>query len=406
MTIPQRLADPDFQKTYKQLVRGLLTSFGADPSTVGNDTERIVQMEQHLLELGLPETWGLGWHGETNDDFQFQLTIRELADLVPSVPWKDYLEAAFSHKPGFKVTPSDSVWVPDLQLMKGLGEMLENLTQRDKANLLIWRMFIRFVNDFMKTGSEEDSIQMDPFAERCNLPSSSSRKENCICQVNTLFPEAHNDLLMAKYIGKRKKQGIKDMFREMATEFEQIIDDQDWMSKRTKITAKKKVANMVINVGEQSPNTPEFQELKRRISRDDYINNILAIGNYHFNTFAKLVGEEVQELGGRDRERGGDLAERVANAFYAPTRNEMVILTGIITGFLGKGLSFELPKGIIYGGHGGLLGHEMVHGFDSSGKDYDKDGYQFKWWTKAEDKEYANRTQSLVGASSMTLKGN
>merc|ERR1719507_1088412 len=102
--------------------------------------------------------------------------------------------------------------------MKALGEVLENLTQRDRANLLIWRMFIRFVNDFMKTGTEEKSIQMDPFAERCNLPSSSSRKENCICQVNTLFPEAHNDLLMGKYIDNKKKQGIKNMFSDMAKE--------------------------------------------------------------------------------------------------------------------------------------------------------------------------------------------
>ena len=200
---------------------------------------------------------------------------------------------------------------------------------------------------------------------------------------------------MGRYIDKKKKQGIKDMFRDMANEFEQIIEEQDWMSKRTKITAKKKVANMVIKVGEQSPNTQEFEELKRRISREDYINNILAIGNYHFNTFAKLVGEDVKEL----RVRGGDFAERVDNAFYDPSRNEMAILTGIITSFLGKGLSFQLPKSIIYGGHGALLGHEMVHGFDNSGKDYDKDGYEFKWWTKAEDKEYANRTQYMVRMS-------
>ena len=66
-------------------------------------------------------------------------------------------------------------------------------------------------------------------------------------------------------------------------------------------------------------------------------------------------------------------------------------------------MSFGLPKGIIYGGHGGLLGHEMVHGFDSSGKDYDKDGYQFKWWSKAEDKEYAKRTQYMVRSSFTNL---
>ena len=128
---------------------------------------------------------------------------------------------------------------------------------------------------------------------------------------------------------------------------------------------------------------------------NDYINNILAIGNYHYDTLVKLVGRDVKKM----RERGADDAEHVNNAFYYMLKNEMFILTGIITSFLGKGLSFDLPKSIIYGGHGGLLGHEMVHGFDNSGKAYDKDGYKFNWWTSTEETDYANRTECMVGAS-------
>ena len=85
------------------------------------------------------------------------------------------------------------------------------------------------------------------------------------------------------------------------------------------------------------------------------------------------------------------------NAFYRPWINEMQILTGLITSFFGKGLSFELPISIIYGGHGSTtVGHEMVHGFDNNGKAYDKDGFKLNWWTKKEEKDYANRTQCLV----------
>merc|ERR1719221_793675 len=116
--------------------------------------------------------------------------------------------------------------------------MLENLTERDRANLLVWRMFIRFVNDFMKTGAANDDLQLDRFAEHCGLAVHSSRKENCLCQINTLFPEAFDDMLIGKYIPKKKKEGIKEIFKNMAKEFEEIIDDQDWISRRTKITAK------------------------------------------------------------------------------------------------------------------------------------------------------------------------
>jgi len=380
MTLPRRFRDKDFLKKYEPLVKGLLASFGAAPSTIGNDTARILEMEQQLVDIGLPDSF---------NDFSESLTIRELANLVPSVPWKDYIESTLSHKEGFKVKPSTTVKVPNERMMRKLGEMLEELTPRDTANLMIWRMFIRFVNDFMKTGADNDDLQQDPFAEHCDLGSHSSRKENCLCQINTLFPEAFDDMLIGKYITKKKKEGIKEIFKNMAEEFEEVIDEQDWMSRRTKITAKEKVQNMGINVGEQSPNSTEFALLKDKMNRKDYINNILAIGNYKYDTLVKQVDEEVKA----PRRRGEEVQN---NAFYSPSRNEMLIKTGLITGFFGKGLSFELPRSIIYGGHGSTtLGHEMVHGFDNNGKAYDKDGFKLNWWSKKEEKDYANRTKCL-----------
>ena len=150
---------------------------------------------------------------------------------------------------------------------------------------------------------------------------------------------------------------------------------------------------MGIIVGEQSPNSTEFALLKDKMNRKDYINNILAIGNYKYDTLVKQVNEEVKV----PRERR---EETENNAFYSPTRNKMLIKTGLITGFFGKGLSFSLPKSIIYGGHGSTtLGHEMVHGFDNKGKAYDKDGFKLNWWNKKEEKDYANRTKCLVSLS-------
>ena len=129
-----------------------------------------------------------------------------------------------------------------------------------------------------------------------------SRKANCICQIRTIFPEAFDNMLIGKYISNDKKEGIKQIFRNMAKEFEEMIDDQGWMSRRTKITTKEKLYNMGISVGEQSTNTTEFRELKDKMSRKDYINNILAIGNYKYDTLVKLLGEDVKIPRRRGRE--------------------------------------------------------------------------------------------------------
>merc|ERR1719458_1615114 len=274
MTIPRRFRDPDFLKKYEPLVKGLLSSFGADPATIGNDTARILEMEKQLVDIELPDSFSR---------FSKSLTIRELANLVPSVPWKDYIENALSHKKGFEVRPSTRVKVPDERTMRKLGAVLEELTPRDTAN---------------------DDLQQDPFAEHCALGSRSSRKENCLCQIKTLFPEAFDDMLIGKYVSETTKEGIKEIFKNMANEFEEMIDDQDeWMSRRTRITAKEKLQNMGINVGEQSPNTAEFRQLKDKMSGKDYLNNILAIGNYKYDSLVKQVDEEVKVPRERGEER-------------------------------------------------------------------------------------------------------
>ena len=145
---------------------------------------------------------------------------------------------------------------------------------------------------------------------------------------------------------------------------------------------------MGINVGELSPRSEEFTELKGRITEDDYIENILAIGNYRFDTLVKKIDTDIKKRTGSELER---------NAYYQKDYNEMTILTGLIHGFLGIGLDFSIPPALLYGGFR-TLGHEMVHGFDEIGRNYDKDGFRADWWTKNETEGYTNRTLCLVRA--------
>ena len=241
----------------------------------------------------------------------------------------------------------------------------------------------RFANDFMATGAREDDIQDDHFS---SFAVSESREDNCMAQIRTFFPEAEDDMIIGKYINPSTKDNVREMFKSIAEEFKTIINEQDWMSTRTKIRARKKVEAMGINVGELSPRTEEFAELKGRMTEDDYIENILAIGNYRFDTLVKKIDIDIKKRTGSELER---------NAYYQKDYNEMTILTGLIHGFLGIGLDFDIPASLLYGGFR-TLGHEMVHGFDETGKDYDKDGFRANWWRKNETEGYKNRTQCLV----------
>merc|ERR1712212_617214 len=106
------------------------------------------------MGIGLPSSLSTDDFQDSSGEFR-QLTIRKLADTVPSVPWKSYIEAALDHNPSLKIRSSTLVNVPDISKMEALGRMVEELSVRDRANLLVWRMFIKFSNDFLNTGSED-----------------------------------------------------------------------------------------------------------------------------------------------------------------------------------------------------------------------------------------------------------
>ena len=381
MTIPGRLRRLTSDPEYKKLMVNVLKSFGGNASTIEADASKILEMEKQLVEIELPSYLSKEDFKYSNGEFR-QLTIRKLADTVPSVPWKSYIEAALDHNPSLKIRSSTLVNVPDISKMEALGKMVEELSVRDRANLLVWRMFIKFANDFLNTGSERGDLQENPWYGR-------TRKERCLNQIDAFFPNAYDDLTIAENIDEKTTKDIKTMFQKLQKEFENMIDAQDWMSIPTKKNAKDKAKAMTINVGERTPNTAEYKQLSEKMAANDYIGNILEIGNYQFDSVVKKWEEPVKE--------GFIYDEQGWNAFYNQGTNEMTILTGLVHGFFGIGLDFDIPAGLLYGGFR-TLGHEMVHGFDDRGRLYDKDGLRFNWWTRpSEKKEYDERTQRLVG---------
>ena len=383
ITIPHAIktGNREYFEQYRHLLTGLISSFGEHTDQIEEDVERIIVMEKELGNitqgLGSDEVW---W---THREFTESITIRDLSHLIPSVPWKDYIEKTFSENPNFKLQGSTKIWIPQRTILMEIAEYVDKLSTRDQANLLIWRMFSRFANDFMVTGAGEHDIQDDLFS---SFAASETREDNCMAQIKTFFPEAEDDMIIGKYIDRSTKDSIREMFDSIAEEFKTIINEQDWMSRRTKSRARKKVEAMGINVGELSPNTEEFTELKGRMTEDDYIENILAIGNYRFDSLVKLVDTEIVERTGSELEW---------NAYYHAERNEMKILTGLVQGFLGIGLDFNIPPALLYGGFR-TLGHEMLHGFDEKGKNFDKDGFRANWWRKNETDGYQERVQCLV----------
>ena len=275
---------------------------------IEEDASRILEMEKKLFGMRLPAYF---YRGEwLTGSFKESITIRELSSLVPEVSWKDYIKETLKKNPSGNVDPSSKVYIPDRHLLQALGKFAGELSDRDRANLLIWRIFTIFANDFFFTGSESGDLQESRWEGRGGI----TRKESCFRQIDHFFPNAYDDLTIAKNADTETTANMKTLFQNIAKEFEKTINDQNWMSGSTKRSALEKVQAMKINIGERTPNTPEYKQLKEKITDDDYIGNILAIGNYHFESRVKKLNKPIQP------ERYGK--EQVANAFYFPGREK------------------------------------------------------------------------------------
>ena len=151
ITIPHaiKFGNDEYFEQYRMLLTGLISSFGEHTAQIEGDVERIIEMEKELGALtqgfGCEQVW---W---THREFTESITIRELSILIPSVPWKDYLEKAFSENPNFKLQGSTKIWIPQRTILGEIAEYVDKLSTRDQANLLIWRMFSRFANDIIIT---------------------------------------------------------------------------------------------------------------------------------------------------------------------------------------------------------------------------------------------------------------
>jgi len=384
MRVPRKIREKDMVwiGKYKMLMKMIINFLGNSPATLDQDVDKIVEWEMKIGDITE--------HEYSPDDEWETVTVKTLYDLEPNVEWMDYLRATLTKQnPSIRIQRHTEVTIPSEKVIQRMGALVKEmeLNRRDQANLLVWRMMINFANDFMHTGGGDDTDLSDDIFS--TIGSTSSRAGNCLTQIKTFFPTAQHDMFVSHYISAEEKQTTKKMFEGLKASFENLISETSWMTNRTKLRAKQKLAGVKITIGETTPQTAEYEELKKKMNGHDYIGNILAIGKYNWDTQVNGFHEEKKIFSDGDEDEN--------NAFYSPTYNNVIIKTGLINGFLDLGFSLGFPPALLYGGFvATTLGHELTHGFDTTGREYDKHGNRLDWWEPSDDREFRNRTDCLM----------
>ena len=197
--------------------------------------------------------------------------------------------------------------------------------------------------------------------------------------------EALGQLFVKEYFNETAKKRYSDMVEDIRAALKERIKNLTWMSEGTKEKALVKLAKMKKKVG-YPDKWKDFSAIE--IKDQPYVRNVLSANVWWHNYMMNKLGKPVN----RDE---WDMTPQTYNAYYNPSNNEIVLPAGIFT-VPGK-RDEELDDALVYGyAAASTIGHEITHGFDDQGRQYDESGNLKNWWTKDDEIQFNKRAQVMI----------
>ena len=201
--------------------------------------------------------------------------------------------------------------------------------------------------------------------------------------VNSALGEEVGKAYVAKYFPPASKARAQELVQNLLTAYRQSIDTLDWMGPETKKEAKAKLALYMPKIG-YPDKWRDYSSLQ--IDRNDLLGNVVRANEFEYNRNINKLGKPI------DRSEWG-MSPQTINAYYNPEMNEIVFPAAILQPPF---FNAKADDAVNYGAIGAAIGHEMSHGFDDEGSQYDGLGNLHDWWTKADHAAFDAKTKALV----------
>ncbi len=211
------------------------------------------------------------------------------------------------------------------------------------------------------------------------------RWKRAVSSVSGVLGEAIGRLYVEKYFPESSKKRMLELVHNLQTALSQRIDEATWMGAETKAQAKDKLQNFIVKIG-YPDKWKDYSGLQIDDSLSLYENMANIAEFFTKDEIARKVNKPV------DKTEWG-MTPQTINAYYNPTTNEICFPAAILQPPFFDPTADDAMN---YGGIGGVIGHEMSHGFDDQGSQFDKTGNQHDWWTPADKKNFEARTKVLV----------
>jgi putative endopeptidase len=296
----------------------------------------------------------------------------DMAKLAPDLDWNSIYT-------DLKIT-TDSFNVGQPQFYKTLDSMYIAVPINN------WKQYMRFHELNNATGALSNDFVAANFEFYGKVLSGQQkqkpRSERMASTVDGSLGEALGQLYVKKYFTDSAKQRMMDLVNNLQQVYSKRIQALDWMSDATKIKAEAKLAAFLKKIGFPD----KWKEYKVDIKSNDFFGNCKRLSQFAYDDEIAKQGKPVDKM-------LWDMTPPTINAYYNQYANEIVFPAGILQ------FPFFDPKAddaINYGGIGMVIGHEMTHGFDDQGSQYDKDGNLNNWWAPDDKTKFDAKTAAVI----------
>lgn len=350
---------------YLSYISRIFTLIGNQPAEADKKATTIMQLETRLAKVSrnpvaLRDPIA-NYHKES---------VTSLNKTLPG--FKDFLNALGVH--------SDSVLIGQPEFYKGLYSALRKTPIQTLKNYLCFHVLNDdadyLSHDFVDTKFDYTRLLTGQSQMR-------ERWKRMTSLVDGQLGDALGQLYVQKYFPPEAKQKISDLVDNIISTYAERLQQVDWMSDSTRQKAVQKLHAIVKKIG-YPDKWKDYSSI--HIVRDDIIANLKATANYSYKRNINKIGKPV------DRSEWF-MTPPTINAYYEPTQNNINFPAGILQPPF---YFVSADDAVNYGGIGMVIGHEITHGFDDQGRQYDADGNLKEWWTPEDVKRFKQRAQKII----------
>jgi endothelin-converting enzyme/putative endopeptidase len=301
------------------------------------------------------------------------MTAAQLQKLTPSFDWPAYFKAIGTAPSRFNVT--------EPAFFSELERQIVQTSIADWRTYFTWQLISATAPALSQPFADEAFAFTGKFLG--GVEEQKPRWKRCVEATDAMLGEALGKKYTDKHFPPAAKARMQLLVKNILAAMHDTIDHLDWMSATTKQRALEKLATFNTKVGYPD----KWKDYSRvAVRRDQYLESQLAARQWNVEDNQSTIDKPV------DRGRWG-LTPPTSNAYYDPSLNEIVFPAGIL---VEPAFSLEAADAINYGAIGVVIGHEISHGFDDQGAQFDAQGRLNNWWTKDDLDKFRVRGQCVV----------